>query len=376
MPNINNTKTVLYSWGVLTNTIIGIGMFALPYSAMKVGVPAALFYLAALALVAAAIHIMFARVSLKTPDYKRLVGFCRIHLGRWAQYVAGATAIVGFLGSLLAYIIIGGRFLHEFLSPAIGAPEIFCCIAYAIAGAAFVYWGINIAAKIEFWGLALFFLILVILTTKGAPLVSGQNLFLFTGTASDFFFPYGPMLFAFWGTSSIPEIEEIMARNGSKKFFNKVIVWSLGTAFLAYAAFIVLVAGVSGAQTTQDALVGLQSVLGQKTSSMLFFFGFITSFTSFVITGIALRKILSYDLKINKKIAWAAVSFIPLLLFLSGLNDFMLLFSLIGGILLAIDGILIILMYKKIFPEKKFIAYPMLLLLGAGIIYEIIYNLI
>jgi len=34
MPKFENVKTFLYSWGVLSITIIGIGIFALRYAAL------------------------------------------------------------------------------------------------------------------------------------------------------------------------------------------------------------------------------------------------------------------------------------------------------------------------------------------------------
>ena len=375
MAKFQDLKTFLYSWGVLTNTIIGIAIFALPYAALKVGLPAALAYLAGLGVVVAIIHLMFGEVALKTPDYKRLVGFAGIHLGQWAKIVAVAISIIGFFGSLLAYIIIGGQFLHGFCAPFFGGSETFYSLIYFAIGALFVYLGINFIARFEFWGMALFLTILVLLAIKGAPLVSWENLTAGTGGPADIFFPYGPILFAFWATSSIPEIEEMLGHNGSKKMLGKVIISSAITAFLTYAVFIIFIVGISGAQTAESALAGLRQMLGEGTASVLFFLGFITSFTSFVITGLALKKIFAYDLKINKTVAWLAVSIIPLVLFLSGLRDFMMIFSLIGGVFLAIDGILIVLMYQKIRPEKKFMTWPLLLILFGGIIYELIYYL-
>ena len=56
MAKFNDLKTFLSPWGVLTNTIIGIGIFALPYAALKVGLPLALLYLAGLGAVVGLIH--------------------------------------------------------------------------------------------------------------------------------------------------------------------------------------------------------------------------------------------------------------------------------------------------------------------------------
>jgi len=373
MAKFKDLKTFLYSWGVLTNTIIGIAIFALPYAAVKVGLPLALFYLAVLGFVVSMIHWMFGELALKTPDYKRLVGFAGIHLGRWAQIVAVGITIIGFFGSLLAYIIIGGKFLYEFCAPFMGGSETLYGIAYFAVGALFVYLGINFISRFEFWGMAVFLAILAILAITGAPLIKMENLLAQTGTMRDIFFPYGPILFAFWASSSIPEIEEMLGRNGSKRMLGKVVAASGITAFLTYAIFIFLVVGISGANTAESSLEGLRQALGNNVASMLFFFGFITTFTYIVITGLALKKIFAYDLKINKTLSWAIVSIIPIWPFLSGLRDFMMIFSFIGGVFLAIDGILIILMYQKIRPDRKAITWPLLLILAGGIIYELSY---
>jgi hypothetical protein len=57
---------------------------------------------------------------------------------------------------------------------------------------------------------------------------------------------------------------------------------------------------------------------------------------------------------------------------LLGLNSFIPLISLIGGVLLGIDGILILLIYKKI-GGKNVIIYPLSLVFLLGVIYELIY---
>jgi len=373
MAKFNDLKTFLYSWGVLTNTIIGIGIFALPYAALKVGLPLALLYLAGLGAVVGLIHSMFGELALKTPDYKRLVGFAKIHLGRWAQAVAVAISIIGFFGSLLAYIIIGGGFLYQFCAPFLGGSETLYGVVYFALGALFVYLGIAFISRFEFWGLVLFFMILLLLAVQGMPLISWENFTARTGGAADIFFPYGPILFAFWATSSIPEIEEMLGRNGGKKMLGKVISASMATVFFTYLLFIFFIVGIGGAQTAESALIGLQDVLGANVVAILFFLGFITTFSSFIITGLSLKKILAYDLKINRNLAWLITSAVPIALFLSGLRDFMMIFSLIGGVFLAIDGILIILMYQKIRPDRKMICWPLLLILAGGIIYELVY---
>jgi len=366
-------KIFLYSLGVFSKTMIGIGFFALPYAATKVGLPLFLIYLTALGVLVTLVHLMFAQLALKTPDYKRLVGFARVYLGRRAQFAVAGVNIIGLFGSLVAFIIIGGQFLSQLCQPVFGGSEIIYGTTYFAVGALLIYLGINLVQKIEFWGLALFLAIMVVLGSKAAPLITGANLATLTGKVGDIFFPYGPILFSFWASSSILEVEEMLGRANRKDLLKSVIIWSSVVAWLTYAIFTFIIIGISGANTSESALVGLRQILGDNVSSVLFLFGLITSFTTFVINGLALKKVFAYDLKINKNIAWLAVSIIPVALYLAGLTDFMLIFSLVGGVLLGVDGIFILLMYQKIRPDRKFVTLPLLLVFIGGIIYELAY---
>jgi len=93
---------------------------------------------------------------------------------------------------------------------------------------------------------------------------------------------------------------------------------------------------------------------------------------AFVVAGLTFKKILIYDLGIKNWQAIVISCFTPLILFLLGLKSFIFLISFTGGVLLGIDGILILLMYKKI-GGRKAIIYPLASVFLIGIIYEIVY---
>jgi hypothetical protein len=57
---------------------------------------------------------------------------------------------------------------------------------------------------------------------------------------------------------------------------------------------------------------------------------------------------------------------------LAGVRSFLSLLAITGGVLLGINGILVLLIYKKI-GGRKIIIYPLSLVFLAGVIYEIIY---
>ena len=160
----------------------------------------------------------------------------------------------------------------------------------------------------------------------------------------------------------------------NKKLIKKVITISILVPIIVYLFFIYLILGITGAQTTESALTGLRNVLGDGIVSLALFFGVLTTFTSFIALGLTLKKVFWYDLKIGENLAWAITLFLPLILFLVGIKDFIPVIAVVGGVMLGIDGILILLMYRKIKP-KQILVYPLFLILFGGIIYEIIYFL-
>ena len=143
---------------------------------------------------------------------------------------------------------------------------------------------------------------------------------------------------------------------------------------LVYLFFIYLILGITGNQTTESALSGLKNFLGPAIFNIGLLFGLLTTFTSFITVGLTLKKTFWYDLKVPKLAAWSLTCFLPLVLFLIGIKNFIPVISFVGGVMLGIDGILILLMYRKIKTGKLcFLAGPLILIFALGIIYEIIY---
>jgi len=369
---MKSIKKIVYSVSILSGTIIGAGVFSLPYITKISGWWTMLLYFLVLGALVTVIHLFFAELTIKTDDFKRLPGFARVYLGKKGEWIALFSGILSLFGIILAYLILGGEFLTDFLSPLFGGSKIIYTLLYFSLGAVLIFYGIKIISKIEFWGLILFFLVIIFIFFKAIPLIRIDNLFLKTGTIKDIFLPYGPILFSLWGVALIPETEEMLAKE--KFLLKKIIPIAIIIPIIVYLFFIFLILGISGSQTTPSALTGLRVFLDDRIASLVFFFGVLTTFTSFIAAGLTLKKVFWYDLKINKNIAWLITCFLPLIVFLAGVNQFITVISLVGGIMMGINGILILLMYKKIKPKSIFV-YPLILIFFGGIIYEIIYFL-
>ncbi|MFC1700976.1 aromatic amino acid transport family protein [Patescibacteria group bacterium] len=367
----------------LAGTIIGVGLFALPYAASKAGLWIMIFYFIILSIVVIFTHLMFGEVILRTKDICRLPGYVNKYLGSGAKIIAFFVAILGISGALLAYLIVGGGFLFSLFGPYFGGANFVYVLAFFLFGALLIYTGIKDISKTEFFLLACFFIVLMAIFFKGFSLINMKYLFNFDNyNIKNFFFPYGPILFSLSGLSLVPEIREMLTEN--PKNLKKVIIISILIASLTYLFFIFLILGLTGPQTSVEAISGLKNIFGDGLVILAFALGVLTTFTSFIALGLTLKKIFWYDMHIRKNVSWALACFIPFALYTFGLKDFIAVISLTGAIALGASAILVAFIYLKAKNKgdkipaynlclPSFFVYLIAFMFFLGIIYQIWY---
>jgi tyrosine-specific transport protein len=364
-------KHYVFPMSVLIGGNIGVGFLSLPYITNKVGIWLMLFYFVVVTGIVLCIHVIFGQISLKTPDFKRFPGFVGYHLGNNFKFIALVSIILGSIGILLAYLVIGSQFLWVILSPALGGSTFSYLIFYFAVLSFIVYFGIRSIAKLEFGAVLLLLISLLFIFIEGFSHIHIGNIFTTNSIfqIQNSFLPYGALLFALWGTGLIPEAEEML--KGNKRIFKKVIILSTLIVAIMYLLFTLLVLGITGSSTTESALIGVRNFLGDGAISFSLFIGVITTFTAFISQGLLLKKVFMYDMNMPHVPAWLITCFVPLLLFFLGFNSFIPLISFIGAVFLGIDGWLILMMYKKI-GGKKIIIYPLTLVFVLGIVYGVV----
>jgi len=363
-------KKYVYPVAVMAGGIIGVGFFSLPYVASKVGIWLMLFYFLLLLSVVLVIHLIFAEISLRTPDFKRFPGFAKHYLGKKGELVAMLSIILGTYGVLLAYLIAGSGFLKSMAQPFFGGGDFLYILIFSFAASAVIWFDVKIISRLEFWILSFLFLSVFFVFLASIGHINFFNLAASDLNLKNIFLPYGAILFSLWGVSLIPESEEMTRPR--KKFFKNIVVLSTLIPAIFYLIFTFLILSITGAQTTESAFDGLAAFLGNKILLVCMLAGLLTTVAAFISQGMTLRKVFMYDLKIKKFPAFIMTCTVPLILFLAGFNSFISVVSLIGGVLIGIDGILILLMYKKI-GGKAYLIYPLLSIFILGIIYEIYY---
>ena len=359
---------------IFTGTIIGVGIFGLPYVASKAGFLPVIFYFIFLSGIVIIMHFLLARVALGTEKSYRLPGYVGEYLGKRWKRIDLLIFGSGMTGALLAYLIVAGEFLSFLLSPFLGGSPLIYTLLFFCLGAFLIFRGIKSISQIELSLLFVFFVILLIFFIRALPFVNLEHL-----RTMDWRFlalPYGVVLFSLGGLAVLPEIKEMLGNEKEK--IKKIIISGISIAVIVYLFFIFIILGASGSQTSKEAMSGFSQAIGNNIIGLGFIFGIITCFTSFITLGLTLKKVFWYDFNLPKHLSWFIACFLPLFLFLLGLREFIDIIGLTGALALGADGILIVFMYRAFLKKKGFakmnpLVYFLPVFFILGMIFEIFY---
>lgn len=372
-----SSKNYIKSIAILVGTIIGVGLFTIPYVINKAGILALFVYLPVLAIIEYFLLKIYVQVVLSTKKSHRLPGYVEKYFGKKYRFAALGISMLSNYGTLLAYIIIGGTFLHQLLSPILGGGIFVYATILFIIEIFVVLFGLKLIAKVEVLMTVLLVIVIGLIIGRGWGYVDLNNFSLIS--FENIFLPYGPIFFAIGGTSAVPEICRLLAKEKEK--ITRALGWGLTISTVITLIFAVMIVGVTGNATTPDTLVGLGLVFGDGITKLALIFGLLSITTSFLIAAQATREVYWWDFKINKTIAWALACFFPYLAYLFGVHDLTRVVSLTGAFTGGILGVLLIWLgiATRKNPEQKsvikvninkYIAFGLSFLFVIGLIYS------
>jgi len=376
---MNNSFVLALS--TLVGTIVGAGIFGLPYVISKSGIMPGVFYFVILGGAVLLLHLFMGEIALRTAEKHRLIGYASLYLGDWGSMLATFSTLFGIVGAVLAYIIIGGEFFKIILSPILPFSDFGFSLLFWALLTPFILRGIQLIAKVEFFMNIALFAVIGLVFVFAFPHVNVQN---FPSLQlNNIFLPFGVILFALTGWSAIPEIADLFKKRKEKRQLDNLIVWTFIIVTGLYILFSLFVIGVSGEQTSPDALSGLKPFLGKNIITLGALFGLLAIATSFLILGNYLKNSLRYDLKLSPVLSAAIAIFAPLALFLLGFRSFIEVIGLVGAGIGAFEGVLIILIFQKAKtrgdrePEyslrvPQIVLIPLVAMLAAGALAEIL----
>ncbi len=340
---------------LIVSGTVGAGVLGLPYAIAKVGVGIGLLYIVILGLLMMGFNLLLGKLALSSGAPLQLPGLAERYLGRPGKMAMSAISYSMLFGVLVVYIVGEGQTLAALFS-AIGGPasgwggdSFFWSILFFLAGAALIFIGMETIKTVE---MALTFGILGVVL--GIVFLSAPHLTMSHLASVNFaslFFPYGVVLFALHGATSVPEAHAILLHRD--RTFKKAIVIAGTIVILVYAIFCIAVVGVSGGATTEIATIGLGAALGRSVFILGNLFAVLAMGTSFLMAGSALRDSFVWDFHVPRVLAASIVTIVPLAIFLLGVREFILAINAIGGVLISAEMLLILFVYWKARRTKR-----------------------
>lgn len=338
--------------GLLAGTIIGAGIFSLPYVFSTIGVGFGVGYLLLFGFLYASLYEMYASVLSLEPGKHDLFFLVKKHLPFFMTPVVVINTLFGILFALLAYLTL----IPSFLSFAFGIEGWWIVFLFWLLCSAFFFVKADSLGLAEFIGTAsIFSAVLFILFFAFRSGSSVPPLFSSGISTGALLLPFGPILFSFSGRSAVSHVvrlwKESRRRGGSFKMKNAIRL-GVFIPVVTYAVFVIAVIALNPSFVSTDGISGL-SLLPLYAKVILGIVGFLTLWTSYIMLGVNVKDILLFDSHTPKWVAFGIPLVIPPILFLLGFDDFMEVLSISGGIFIAIEGILITWIWLRAFPRHK-----------------------
>ncbi len=372
-------KSFLHATAVMIGTMVGVGIFGIPFAFSKSGFVIGFLFLFFIGLATLILDWMYGEIVLRTSSAHQLVGYARLYLGPVFKRIILFSILLSTYGALLAYIIIAGDFLNNILSPIIPLTHESYSIWFFAVASVLVLTGHRTIAWVELCLLSLFIFVVILIFGFGIPHINFVNYSHIN--LSFWFLPYGVLLFAFAGMAAIPFQRDILA--GQENKLRQSIFAAVFLTGLLYLAFAATVLGVSGNSTSPDAFNGLVEFLGTKIVFLGSLFGILAVSTSFIMLGAVLSDTFSMDYGVSKFKSWLMVIVLPLLLFLGGFRNFIDVIGLAGAIGIGLESAVLIMIFIKAkskgdrVPEyslslQAWFLYALMFVFLGGVVYTLV----
>ena len=187
----------------LTGAIIGAGILGLPYVFAQSGYLIGLFWIIFLGLIVGYVFLCLGEVSLRTKKTLQLTGYVKKYLGNKAEWIMFFSVIFGVYIALLAYLIGEGQSLSVIFTSS-EDNALYFAFGFWIFMSLLLREGLRGLKKVESWGVIAILLILAIILVIYTPEIKYENLNYIN--VSNFFIPFGVVLFALIGFNIVPEL--------------------------------------------------------------------------------------------------------------------------------------------------------------------------
>ena len=334
--------------GLLAGTIIGAGIFSLPYVVNQIGLILGIFYLLFFAFIYFLIFLMYADLTRTTREEHRFFYLAERFLPGNLAGFASFIIMTGLIFALTIYLILAASFFGLFVS----VPVSTALFIFWLLGSVFIFAKLSLQGVVEIFGTVAILTIAAVIFFSGsslpdAPLFRDLDL-------AKILLPFGPLLFAFSARVAIPRVVGVWRKEksaGRQFSLKKAIFFG---SFLPALIYLIFVLGVLrlAPDVSPEALSGLAS-LSPAILTLLGVLGILTLWTSYFMIGADVRETLKYDLKASGWLSSLVVLVLPVGLYFVGFQNFLTVLGFTGGVFLGLEGIFIITMWRRAFPSHR-----------------------
>lgn len=333
---------------IVTAATVGDGVFALPFVFLQSGWLLSIAYMLVLGAIVVSAHAVYFKTLEKVGEKERLLGLARRYFGEGGFWIGFAAIVIGLLLTLVAYLILGSQFIRLGFP---GLPPAAPLVIFWLFVAAIVLMNDGRIVELELLGILFTAIVigLIFLTAlphvnfDGSPVVNWGSAFL----------PFGAVLFSLAGWTGIEPAYEsrreggdgASKKSGGSRARKKFAAWAplaLGTAFGALL-YILFAAGILGTATTitPDTISGLAGWPIWKRD-IVAALGLLAVATVSMPISREIKNSLEKDLKWNKFGSRALIILFPIGCVLAGLNNFLVVVGIVGGVFLSTQYLLIV----------------------------------
>lgn len=354
---INLIESIL----IIISTIIGLGVFVLPYAFLKSGI----FYWLWFVLVILSffiLHFAYSEIIFQVKKKHNLPGLAAEILGeKFKKYIW----FIDFTGTQLvfwAYLIA----IPNILNPIISIDPFFIKLLTAIFVILIIFLKINPFTKLDSLLSILLLLIFIFLTINFLPQIKIENITHISPTNP--LISYGILIFSFTGYSSLQIVYDLIGID-KKKFFIINLV-SLLLVGLLYALFTISIVGILGNKVSPETTSALKGTIADEFLTLIVILALLNIFTTFIALAFYLKRGLITDFNLNENLSWFLTS-LPILIFsFLAFNNLAKLISTIGSLFIGFNVIVIFICYLKL-KQKDFFVLPKSLILLSTLFYVI-----
>lgn len=329
---------------VILGAIIGAGVLGIPYVVAAVGLTTGLLYVLGLGLIVLVLHLMVCELVLITPEPMQIGGLVGRYVGPSAGRLVGwsmaATGVCAMVAYLLGIGTTADLLFHQVIP--YSSPQLWMGIAWLLMTFVVVR-GARVLARLDGVFVTLIFLAIFLLLLLSVPHINYTPVL--QASWRNFFMPYGVILFAFMGLSSIATAEEIVPRH--PRILRKSVLWASSISIVLYLLFAWTMVCVMGAATPAVATHGIGLYLGPVAHIFGNLFALTAMLGALCTMAYAMRRALEWDLHYRKVIAVACTVGIPIAIIGVGVRDFILAMSVAGAVFGSMNAVLICIAYVR-----------------------------